>query len=214
MSKPYKYVDLTVTAAAADYLSPKHLPTKTDDFCCALPTDGHLFHWLFTMAPLQDQDLFAIDSSGSQAVRSRLQSKPNARAGVLKSTDVLTNHSSTPALVSAKHARQREKDAVGMSKSEVRRLKDLVKRKEKAGQGLHGLPDERPIKGSSAAFEPEQGKYDMWSAEGSQKVRNPLSLVAGGAYHMPVVDLHYNFFFCRRLRYLSRCAFLSHVQLR
>lgn len=143
------------------------------------------------MAPLQDQDLFAIDSSGSQAVRSRLQSKPGNKPGVLKSTEVLTNHSTTPALVSAKHARQREKDAVGMSKSDVKRLKDLVKRKEKAGQGLHGLPDERPIKGSSAAFEPEQGKYDMWSVEGSQKVG---AFQLKTCYHMHV-DLDYNFFF-------------------
>lgn len=121
------------------------------------------------MAPLADTDLFTLDSTGSQAVRSRLQAKQGQRrggGGGLKAAEILSARSNYPALVPAKHARQRAKEALGLDKAEVRRLKSLVKRKERAGQGLHALPDKTPVQGSSAAFDAGGllDQYDLWSA--------------------------------------------------
>lgn len=129
------------------------------------------------MAPLADTDLFTLDSTGSQAVRSRLQAKEGKRGG-LKAAEILSARSSYPALVPAKHARQREKDAVGLDKAEVKRLKSLVKRKEKAGQGLHSLPEAKPVKGSNHAFELGQDQFDLWSGPGSSKVSCLLNATA------------------------------------
>lgn len=129
------------------------------------------------MAPLADNDLFTLDSTGSQAVRQRLEGKQGKKGG-LRASEILQARSSYPAIVPAKHARQREKDAVGLDKHEVRRLKGLVKRKEKASQGLLAVPQKQPMKGSSAAYDFAEDQYDIWSQKPSSSKVRPVFRVA------------------------------------
>lgn len=131
------------------------------------------------MAPsnlkLQDsQDLFQIDSTGSQSVRQRLQTdaRPHPRKGSakpLKSAQIIAEarggSSKTKPFV-AKHARQREKEAVGYNRDLHAKLQRMVKRKAKSGQGLWGVAQQE---GETDAGVVGQQTYDVWSAAAPQE---------------------------------------------
>ena len=130
-------------------------------------------------APVADPDLFAIDTTGSQTVRSKLLVEANQggvsrlRKGATKpltSTQIIQgrNGSTTEPLLGRK--RKASSSTVSMPASKKVVTKEVRKRLEVLGKmkdrrrGLHQVDDAEPAP-VGRSYETSQANYDAWAAE-------------------------------------------------